>query len=91
MPGKQYDGRDLGDAKNGVTNNSRAYCEGMEYRTTGTAAAKPITDNPHQSGSEAATAWAAGWTVADGKAEGTLTRDEAGPCALGGVAVPAAV
>lgn len=91
MPGKQYDGRGLDEAKNGVTNNSKAYCEGMQYRTTGTAAAKPITDNPHQAGSEAETAWDAGWNAADAKAAGTLTRAEAGPCALGGVAVPAAI
>ena len=57
-----------------VTGNSflpheaKAYCEGMQFRHSGTASAKPITGNPHDGdGSQAETAWDAGWTFAESK------------------------
>lgn len=47
--------------------NSRAYCEGVDYRFEGTAAQRPITGNPEDGiGSEAEAAWDAGWTDAHG-------------------------
>ena len=79
---------------NGVTTDqpmvpeSRAYCEGMHYRTTGGALAVPITDNPYSSTSRPVEkdAWDRGWTYADG-AGGTIT--DGGCCGLRGVSVPA--
>ena len=45
--------------------NTKAYAEGVEYRFGGTALQRPITDNPHVSGTEEADCWDAGWTGAD--------------------------
>lgn len=64
--------------------NSKAYCEGIIYRASGTAAEKPSTDNPHASGSEANFAWEDGWLDADDASGGTL--DLSGSCCA---AVPA--
>ena len=87
MAGKMYDGRDVTTARNGVPNNSKAYCEGMWYRAGDTALNRPKVNNPHQPGSEAATAWDAGWDVADAAGGGQLGKDEAGPCGGAGTAV----
>lgn len=47
---------------------SKAYCEGMKFRASGTAAAKPITGNPDDGlGTALEAAWDAGWNFADGK------------------------
>lgn len=89
MAGQLCDGRLATDAKNGVIQNSKAYCEGMSYRASDTALNAPITDNPHESGSEAADAWDAGWTVADDAAGGAIDKDSAGCCAAAGLAVSA--
>lgn len=43
----------------------RAYNEGVEYRMSGTAAAKPVTGNPHDgNGTTEETAWDTGWADA---------------------------
>lgn len=93
MPGKLYDGRDVTTAKNGVPNNSRAFCDGALYRCGDTAANRPITDVTkfHQAGSEAATAWEAGWNLTDGYAGSVVPINVEGPCGLRGKAVPPAV
>ena len=70
--------------KNGVPNNSKAYCEGMAHRATGTALEAPVTDNPHIAGSDAAVAWAAGWTVADDAAGGAIATADQGCCVVTG-------
>lgn len=71
-----------------VTNNgflpkeSKAFCEGMFFRASGTASAKPITGNPEDGvGSQAETAWDAGWNYAD---------DQSIPFELTGTIDPAA-
>jgi len=51
---------------------SVAYCEGMAYRASGASAAVPKTNNPHVDGSEAHTAWDAGWDFADAAAGGAI-------------------
>lgn len=63
--------------------NSKAFSEGLYYRAGGTLLGRPIADNPHEAGSEAADAWDAGWTVANTASPGAITRSDA-PC----VAVP---
>lgn len=69
---------------------SKAFCEGMQYRTQGTAVAYPITGCPHLAAdAEAYASWRAGWTVANGAAGGALTESEASCCALVGTAVSA--
>jgi hypothetical protein len=56
--------------------NARAYCEGVDFRFQGTAAAFPITGNPEDGiGSEAETSWDVGWTDAGaGTVEGCSSR-----------------
>lgn len=63
MAGKLCDGNDASLLE---VRYSRAYCEGMQYRSGGTAAERPLTGNPYDSdGTEAETAWDAGWNYAD--------------------------
>jgi hypothetical protein len=83
MAGSLYDGRDVTRAKNGVKNNSKAYCEGITYRASDSAANAPKDDNPHQVGSEAAEAWDAGWDAADAAAGGQMGKGTSGPCPEG--------
>ena len=61
MAGKLCFGAAINNAANVST--SKAFCEGRTHRAKGTAAAFPITDNPHVSG-EDKTAWDLGWTDA---------------------------
>lgn len=63
MAGKKCTGTQTNNAGN--SKNSRAFCEGRNYRGTGTGLQAPITDNPHEAGSEAADAWDRGWTAVD--------------------------
>ena len=55
MAGSYCDGRDATEAKNGVIQNSRAYCEGYLARSIET-----VPTNPHEADSEANVAFAAG-------------------------------
>lgn len=88
MAGKLCTGAATNNAA--LPHQSRSFCEGMEFRAAGTAAAKPITGNPHDGlGSEAETAWDAGWTAADGAAGGTISAAVSGCCGLIGKAVSA--
>jgi len=79
MPGKLCTGKNENSAFN--PNQSRVYCEGMAYRASGTAAAKPLTDNPHVAGSAAAVTWDRGWTLANSAAGGNVAKSDLGCCA----------
>ena len=86
MAGKICDGN---DASLGEIRNSRAYCEGMAYRASGTGAGNPISDNPYDgTGTEEEAAWDAGWNAAAGAAGGNLDINDMGCCS---VQVPVAV
>ena len=81
MPGKFCTGA--------VTNNAyllvetKAFCEGLNYRAGGTLLGRPKTDNQHAAGSEAAEAWDRGWETADAAAPlGTITPSDAPCCAV---------
>ena len=77
MAGKICTGSADGNAFN--PRESSAYCDGMAYRASGTAAAKPKSDNPFDGdGSEAETAWDAGWDFADAAKGGAI--DATGTC-----------
>jgi len=56
----------------GRIRTSNAFCEGINYRASGTAVAKPAADNPHESGSDAWNAWDDGWDLANAATGGTL-------------------
>lgn len=63
---------------------AQAFCEGMAHRLSGTALAKPITDNPYIGSTpdaELKTAWDNGWNSAQADAGGALTPHS---CALSG-------
>ena len=82
MPGKLCTGAASNNAGN--LKNSKAYCEGIMYRASGTLLTRPIVSNPHEAGSEAAAAWDLGWTLAEANSGGTVDRTEAGCCAVTG-------
>ena len=65
----------------GRLSQSKAYCEGMAYRASGTLIAKPITDNPHVVGSPDRDAWDRGWTTADDASGGNISKADLGCCA----------
>lgn len=88
MAGKLCTGAATNNAA--LLHQSKAYCEGMFFRSQGTAVAYPITGNPHDGdSSEAETAWDAGWTAADGVAGGSITAAVSGCCGLIGKSVSA--
>ena len=84
MAGKMCFGSTYNNAGAGHLRSSKAFCEGIEYRTGGTAVARPKADNPHQSGSDAADAWDTGWDIAQAAAGGSVTPSSAPCCAVGG-------
>jgi len=57
----------------------KSYCEGLDHRIATNGAT--IGDNPHESGSEAADTWDAGWTVGQSAAGGVLPAGSAPCCA----------
>ncbi len=61
---------------------SRAFCEGVQYRASGTSAAKPLSDNPHETGSDAADAWQTGWVQAQSDSGTTMIASDAPCCAI---------
>jgi len=73
MPGKLCFGSVVhNNAGSGRLRTSKSFCEGIAYRASGTAVAKPAEDNPHQTGSDAFDAWDDGWDLANAEAGGTL-------------------
>lgn len=73
-----------GVARNNVAGknfrSSTAYCEGINWRAGGTLAGRPVTDNPHEAGSEANASWTAGWTLADAAAPAGVVDAADAPC-----------
>lgn len=85
MPGKICTGSATNNAGAANLRESKAFCEGMYYRSQGTAVAYPITGNPFDGdGSEAETAWDAGWTVANTAAGGTIAIASQACCSVSG-------
>ena len=81
MPGKLCTGAPTNNVGAGRLSQSKAYCEGMAYRASGTLIAKPITDNPHASGSPDGISWDSGWTKADDASGGNISKADLGCCA----------
>ncbi len=61
---------------------ARSFCEGMQHRAKGTAAAFPQTDNPHPANSDANFTWLTGWAVANDAAGGVIDPANAPCCAV---------
>jgi len=60
------------NAGSGRIRTSNAFCEGINYRASGTALEKPSDDNPHVADSDAWDAWDDGWDLANAAAGGVL-------------------
>jgi len=74
MAGKLYTGTPTNNAGPANLRESKAFCEGMFFRSQGTAIAFPITGNPFNGdGSEAEASWNSGWTTANTAAGGTIS------------------
>ena len=89
MSGKLCTGGATNNAGAARISQSKAFCEGIEFRAQGTAIAFPITGNPHPAGSPDNTSWAAGWLAADASAGGTMDGADAPCCAVDGLAIAA--
>ena len=90
MAGKLCIGVPANNIGAGRIGESRAFCEGLAFRMSGTAVGQPITGNPHESGSPDSRAWDAGWIEADAAAGGTLPITDGPCCAVDRAAVIAA-
>ena len=88
MPGKLCVGQATNNSGAALLSSSKAYCEGMLYRSGGTVLERPEADNPHDDGSEDSEAWVLGWTLANTYSGGSIPEDEYGCCAPVG-AIPA--
>lgn len=80
MPGKLCTGQVDNNAYNART--SKSFCEGLDYRASGTAVSHPVSANPHETGSEDAQAWGRGWGVANNAAGGKIPQSLAPCCAV---------
>lgn len=79
MSGKMCNGISNKNSFRIKANCHRAFSEGMHRRAEGTAAAFPISGNPHDGkGTENEAAWDAGWNVAHSAAGGVITVAAAG-------------
>jgi hypothetical protein len=67
--------------------NSRALCEGINYRITVPSGSS--NDSPHLSGSDDNTAWVTGWFLANASSGGTIDPNDAPCCAISNTIVPA--
>jgi len=72
MAGKLCYGTTYNNSGAGTLRESKAFAEGIMYRASGTALQRPLGDNPHPSGSEAAEAWAQGYITANAAAGSSL-------------------
>jgi len=72
MSGKLCYGSSYNNSGAGTLRESKAFADGILYRAEGTALAKPKADNPHETGSEAFTAWDLGWDAAQAAVGGSL-------------------
>lgn len=77
---KLCNGQDNNQSVN--VSNAKSFCEGMQYRSEGTSAAKPVTSNPHVPSSEDYDSWLRGWTLADVSQGGVIPPSLAGCCAV---------
>ena len=85
MAGKLCNGRLTNNMGAARLSGSKAFCEGILYRSGGTGIARPISDNPHEDGAEDSDAWDTGWDIANDAAGGSITKTAYGCCAPVGI------
>lgn len=83
MSGQLDFGTTLNNAGAARIGQAKAFDEGLQHRAASTAAGAPLTDNPHEVGSEEHDAWDRGWQVADDASPGAISQSNAP-----GVAIP---
>ena len=83
MSGQLDFGTTLNNAGAARIGQATAFSEGIYFRAGGTAAARPLTGNPHEVGNEEHDAWDRGWQVADDASPSAIAQSDAP-----GVAVP---
>lgn len=84
MPGKLCNGFLEANMGAGRLSTSKAFCEGIQYRSEGTALEKPSADNPHAPVdiyNPDFDSWHEGWSVANDAAGGAMSKDAAPCCA----------
>jgi len=72
MSGKLCFGIPYNNAGAGHLRSSKAFCEALNYRASGTALQRPKADNPHADGSDANASWDLGWDIANTSAGGSV-------------------
>lgn len=83
MAGKLCSGSAMNNAGAARISQSKAYCEAITYRASGTSVSKPKTGNPHaDTTSPDHVAWDAGWDAAEASEGSALA---SGCCAKTGV------
>jgi len=87
MPGKLCTGTVQNNAGAGALSQSKAYCEGMQYRQGGTASGQTVDDNPFLLGSPDSDSWIAGWDVAEANV-GIMPREVMGCCGINSTIYP---
>ena len=80
MPGKLCTGAKTNNAGAGLFSQSKAYCEGMAYRATGTLLGAPKTGNPFVAGSPDAISGDLGWDFAEAGKSGSVPLDTSATC-----------
>jgi len=88
MAGQLSFGSAYNNAGAGQLRECKAFGEGIAYRASGTVLSVPKTDNPHESNSDAALAWALGWDLAEANVGFEISKADLGSTASVGV-VPA--
>ncbi len=83
MSGQLDFGEVLNNAGAARIGMAKAFEEGLQFRASGTAAAKPLTGNPHEVGNEEHDSWDIGWAVADTASPSAIAQS-----AAPGVAIP---
>jgi hypothetical protein len=89
MSGQLDFGTNFNNAGAARIDSARAFSEGIYHRAGGTAAARPLTDNPHEVGSENHDAWDRGWAVANSASPSAIAQSAAPGVAIPTNAVPA--
>jgi len=89
MSGKLCTGNSENNIGAARLSQSKAFCEGVGYRSKGTSVDFPRTGNPHVNGSPDYEAWDAGWMVVEGQVASPIDPATAPCCAVSDVVIVA--
>ena len=89
MSGKLCTGSSENNIGAARLSQSKAFCEGVAYRSQGASLSFPRTGNPHVNGSSDYQAWDAGWMVVEGQVASPIDPATAPCCAVSDVVIVA--